>query len=244
MKKYIYLLVIAFLAVQFQSCSNDDDDDSANINLSDMMLDIIGKTTRAYIDEQIKGGGHDSAPVEGEPFYKEYMPKVKLVTALGTFAAKDQSGNVEIRENLGGAVQAKNGGRFYVTYNGKSMHIVGSGTTHPQSGFTYWTQLSLTIDDASLMDTGKAIITDFDLSLHTDITYYGERSTGSARLSATNVPMTEAGISYTHWKSSGITNYSWYSGENSLTLVDNPANFIEIWITFVDGSSVRARTHF
>lgn len=244
MKKYIYLLVIALLAVQFQSCSNDDDDDSADINLSDMMLDIIGKTTRAYIDEQIKGGGHDKAPVEGQPFYKEYMPKVKMVSALGTFAAKDQDGNIEMRSNLGGAVQAKDGGKFYVTQNGKSMHIVGSGTTHPQSGFTYWTQLSLTIDDTSLMETGGATITDFYLSMHTDITMWGQRATGSARMAATNVPMTSGGISYTNWKGGGITEYSWSSEDSGLTLVDNSANFIEIWITFIDGSSVRARAHF
>ena len=234
---------MAFLAVQFQSCSSDEDD-SSDINLSDMMLDIIGKTTRAYIDEEIKGGGHENAPKEGQPFYQEYMPKVKMVSALGTFAAKDQDGNIEMRTNLGGAVQAKDGGKFYVTQNGKSMHIVGSGTTHPQSGFTYWTQLSLTIDDTSLMDTGEATITNFDLSMHTDITMWGQRATGSARMSATKVPMTEAGISYTHWKSSGITDYSWYSEGSSLTIVDNPANFIEIWITFIDGSSVRARAHF
>ena len=243
MKKYFYILAMAFLAVQFQSCSSDEDD-SSDINLSDMMLDIIGKTTRAYIDEEIKGGGHENAPKEGQPFYQEYMPKVKMVSALGTFAAKDQDGNIEMRSNLGGAVQAKDGGKFYVTQNGKSMHIVGSGTTHPQSGFTYWTQLSLTIDDTSLMDTGEATITNFDLSMHTDITMWGQRATGSARMSATKVPMTEAGISYTHWKSSGITDYSWYSEGSSLTIVDNPANFIEIWITFIDGSSVRARAHF
>ena len=239
MKKYVYILAVAFLAVQFQSCSSDEDD-SSDINLSEMMLDIIGKTTRAYIEEEIKGGGHENAPKEGEPFYKEYMPKVKLVSAVGTFAARDQSGSVEMRENLGGSVQAKNGGRFYVTYEGKSMHIVGSGTTHPQTGFTYWTQLSLTIDDASLIETGKAKITSFSLSLYTDITMWGERATGSASMSASDIPMTEPGISFTHWKGSGITNYSWSSGDSSLTLVDNPANFIEIWITFIDGSSVRA----
>lgn len=240
MKKYVYILAVAFLAVQFQSCSSDEDD-SSDINLSEMMLDIIGKTTRAYIEEEIKGGGHENAPKEGEPFYKEYMPKVKLVSAVGTFAARDQSGSVEMRENLGGSVQAKNGGRFYVTYEGKSMHITGSGTTNPQTGFTYWTRLSLTIDDSDLIEKGKATITSFDLSLSTDIYYYGEHSSGSAHMSAANVPMTELGIGYTHWKGSGITDYSWSSGEASLSLVDNPANFIEIWITFIDGSSVRAR---
>ena len=243
MKKYFYILAMAFLAVQFQSCSSDEDD-SSDINLSEMMLDIIGKTTRAYIDEEIKGGGHENAPKEGQPFYQEYMPKVKMVSALGTFAAKDQDGNIEMRENLGGAVQAKDGGRFYVTYEGKSMHITGSGTTHPQTGFTYWTQLSLTIDDSSLVETGKATITNFDLTLHTDINWYGQRSTGNARMSATNVPMTSPGISYTNWKGGGITEYSYSTEGLSLTLVDNPANFIEIWITFIDGSSVRARAHF
>lgn len=240
MKKYIYLLIMAFLAIPFQSCSNGDDD-SEDINLSDMMLDIIGKTTRLQVEEQIKGGGHNNAPVEGQMFYQEYMPEVVMVSALGTFAARDQSGNVDMCENIGGAVRTKDGGAFLVTHKGKSMHIEGSGTTHPQSGFTYYTRISLTIDDESKIDTGKATITDFYLSQHTDITYWGEHATGSATLSASNIPMVTEGTSYTHWKGGGITNYSWYSGDSSLELVDNSGNFLEIWITFVNGSTTNTR---
>jgi hypothetical protein len=53
--------------------------------------------------------------------------------------------------------------------------------------------------------------------------------------------MISEGTSFTHWKGGGITNYSWYSGDNSLTLVENAGNFIEIWITFVDGSITNTR---
>ena len=240
MKKYVYLLIMALLAIPFQSCSSGDDD-SADTNLSDMMLDIIGKTTRSLVNEQIKGGGHNDAPIEGEMFYEEKISEIVMVSALGTFAAKDQDDNVEMRENLGGAVQTKDGGTFLVTNKGKSMHIEGSGVTHPQSGFTYYTTLSLTIDDASLIASGKATITSFTLSLNTDINYYGQSASGSAYMAASNIPMISNNTIYTHWKGSGITDYSWSSGDSSLTLVANPANSIEIWITFKDGSTTKTR---
>ncbi len=240
MKKYVYLLIMAFLAIQFQSCSSGDED-TAGTNLSDMMLDIIGKTTRNQVNEQIKGGGHNNAPVEGEMFYEENIPEVVMVTALGTFALMNQKEQVEMYENLGGSVQTKNGGSFLVTNKGKSMHIEGSGVTYPQSGFTYHTTLSLTIDDASLIATGAATITNFTLSLNTNISYHGESATATAYLAASNIPMVSNAIIYTHWKGSGITDYSWASGDDRLTLVANPANFIEIWITFKDGSTAKAR---
>ena len=240
MKKYVYFLIMALLAIQFQACSSDDDD-STRTNLSDMMLDIIANTTRNMVNEQIKGGGHNNAPVEGQMFYEENMPEVVMVAALGTFAAKDNNDNVEMCENLGGAVQTKDGGAFLVTYKGKSMHIEGSGITHPQSGFTYNTKLSLTIDDASLIATSKATITYFSLSQSTDINYFGQSATGSAYLAASNIPMVSDDIIYTHWKGGGITDYSWSSGGSSMTLIANPANFIEIWITFKDGSTAKTR---
>ena len=240
MKKYVYLLIMALLAIQFQACSSDDDD-STRTNLSDMMLDIIAKTTRNMVNEQIKGGGHNNAPVEGQMFYEENMAEVVMVSALGTFTAKDNNGNVEMYENLGGAVQTKNGGAFLVTYKGKSMHIEGSGVTHPQSGFTYHTKLSLTIDDASLIATGKATITSFSLSQSTEINYFGQSATGSAYMAASNIPMVSDNIIYTNWKGGEITDYSWSSGDSSMTLIANPANFIEIWITFMDGSTAKTR---
>lgn len=240
MKKYVYLLIMALLAIQFHACSSDDDD-STRTNLSDMMLDIIAKTTRNMVNEQIKGGGHNNAPVEGQMFYEENMAEVVMVSALGTFTAKDNNGNVEMYENLGGAVQTKNGGAFLVTYKGKSMHIEGSGVTHPQSGFTYYTKLSLTIDDASLIATGKATITSFSLSQSTEINYFGQSATGSAYMAASNIPMVSDNIIYTHWKGGEITDYSWSSGDSSMTLIANPANFIEIWITFMDGSTAKTR---
>ena len=174
-------------------------------------------------------------------FYEENMAEVVMVSALGTFTAKDNNGNVEMYENLGGAVQTKNGGTFLVTYKGKSMHIEGSGVTHPQSGFTYYTKLSLTIDDASLIATGKATITSFSLSQSTEINYFGQSATGSAYMAASNIPMVSDNIIYTHWKGGEITDYSWSSGDSSMTLIANPANFIEIWITFMDGSTAKTR---
>jgi hypothetical protein len=124
---------------------------------------------------------------------------------------------------------------------GKGLHIEGSSMTHPQSGYTYYTRVSLDIDDASLFWKNKATITNFNLSTDTEVTVSEVTITGSAYLAASNIPMTSNVMVLTSWKGGTITNYSWSSGESSLTLVDNPANFIEVWIAFKDGSSAKAR---
>ena len=47
--------------------------------------------------------------------------------------------------------------------------------------------------------------------------------------------MVEDAVIYTHWKGGTITDYSYSSEGISMSLYDNPANFIEVWITFKDG---------
>jgi hypothetical protein len=174
-------------------------------------------------------------------FYEERSSDIVLISVLGTFSTIDQDDKVEVYNNLGGAVRTKDGGSFTITYKGKGMHIVGSGITHPQTGFTYHFKLSLDIDDASLIESCKATITNIDLSMNTEINWFGSSSTGSAHLSASDIPIVD-GLLFTYWKGGTVTDYTYSTSDGlALNLVDNPANYIEVWISFKDGSSVKAR---
>lgn len=237
MKKYVYLIAMAVLAIQFLSCSKSDDEkvlQQQNPVMSRSLSDGTEIPTGAI-------GGTDAKPVEGQMFYEERSSDIVLISVLGTFSTINQDGVVEVYNNLGGAVQIKDGGSFTVTNKGKGMHIVGSGITHPQSGFTYHTKLSLDIDDASLIESCKATITNIDLSMNTEINWFGSSSTGSAHLSASDIPIVD-GLLFTYWKGGTVTDYTYSTSDGlALNLVDNPANYVEVWISFKDGSSVKAR---
>lgn len=69
MKKFIYLLAMVFLAVQFQSCS-ESNDDSALLN------ELNKKDTRTLSNNQIPGGGN-TAPKEGPTFYMDSLSDTK-----------------------------------------------------------------------------------------------------------------------------------------------------------------------
>ena len=237
MKKYVYLIAMAVLAIQFLSCSKSDDEkvlQQQDPVMSRSLSDGTGIPTGAI-------GGTDAKPVEGQMFYEERSSDIVLISVLGTFSTINQDGVVEVYNNLGGAVQIKDGGSFTVTNKGKGMHIVGSGITHPQTGFTYHTKLSLDIDDASLIESCKATITNIDLSMNTEINWFGTSSTGSAHLSASDIPIVD-GLLFTYWKGGTVTDYTYSTSDGlALNLVDNPANYVEVWISFKDGSSVKAR---
>ena len=237
MKKYVYLIAMAVLAIQFLSCSKSDDEkvlQQQNPVMSRSLSDGTEIPTGAI-------GGTDAKPVEGQMFYEERSSDIVLISVLGTFSTIDQDDKVEVYNNLGGAVQTKDGGSFTITYKGKGMHIVGSGITHPQTGFTYHTKLSLDIDDASLIESCKATITNIELSMDTEISWYGTYSTGSAHLSASDIPIVD-GLLFTYWKGGTVTDYTYSTSDGlALNLVDNPANYVEVWISFKDGSSVKAR---
>ena len=96
------------------------------------------------------------------------------------------------------------------------------------------------IDDASLIESCKATITNIELSMDTEISWYGTYSTGSAHLSASDIPMVDS-LPFTHWKGGTITDYSYATDGLSMSLYDNPDNFIEVWIAFKDGYSAKAR---
>ena len=224
------------LAIQFLSCSKSDDEkvlQQQSPVMSRSLSDDTEIPTGAI-------GGPDTKPVEGQMFYEERSSDIVLISVLGTFSTIDQDDKVEVYNNLGGSVQTKDGGSFTVTSKGKGLHIVGSGITHPQSGFTYNTTLSLDIDDASLIESCKATITNIELSMDTEISWYGTYSTGSAHLSASDIPMVDS-LPFTHWKGGTITDYSYATDGLSMSLYDNPDNFIEVWIAFKDGYSAKAR---
>ena len=235
MKKYVYLIAMAVLAIQFLSCSKSDEEkvlQQQDPVMSRSLSDGTEIPTGAI-------GGTDAKPVEGQMFYEERSSDIVLISVLGTFSTIDQDDKVEVN-NLGGAVHIKDGGSFTITYKGKGMHIVGSGITHPQTGFTYHTKLSLDIDDASLIESGDATITNFDLS-ETWVIDYGTWSiTNKSHLSASDIPMV-GGLPHTRWEGGTITAYSWTSSYSSLYLVDNPANNIEVWVHFKDDTVVKAR---
>ena len=237
MKKYVYLIAMAVLAIQFLSCSKSDDEkvlQQQDPVMSRSLSDGTEIPTGAI-------GGTDAKPVEGQMFYEERSSDIVLISVLGTFSTIDQDDKVEVYNNLGGAVQTKDGGSFTITYKGKGMHIVGSGITHPQTGFTYHTKLSLDIDDASLIESCKATITNIDLSMNTEINWFGSSSTGSVHLSASDIPIVD-GLLFTYWKGGTVTDYTYSTSDGlALNLVDNPANYVEVWISFKDGSSVKAR---
>lgn len=251
MKKYIFLLAMAVMAFQFQACSNSDDAPATvnepqqeALSVDKIKAGLLPTLTRAEILDGILNGeitgGTNNEPVERPMFYKESSSDIVMVSVLGTFSTIDQDEKVEVHDNLGGAVQTKDGGSFTVTNKGKGLHIVGSGITHPQSGFTYDTKLSLDIDDASLLESRKATITNIDLSMATEINWWGTSSTGSAHLSASNIPMVD-GLPSTYWKGGTVTDYTYSTEGLTLTLIDNPSNFLEVWIFFKDGSSASAR---
>ena len=221
MKKYVYLIAMAVLAIQFLSCSKSDDESvlqHQNPVMSRSLSDGTEIPTGAI-------GGIDAKPVEGQMFYEERSSDIVLISVLGTFSTIDQDDKVEVYNNLGGAV-----------------HIKDSGITHPQTGFTYHTKLSLDIDDASLIESCKATITNIDLSMNTEINWFGSSSTGSAHLSASDIPIVD-GLLFTYWKGGTVTDYTYSTSDGlALNLVDNPANYVEVWISFKDGSSVKART--
>lgn len=228
---------MAVLAIQFLSCSKSDDEkvlQQQSPVMSRSLSDDTEIPTGAI-------GGPDTKPVEGQMFYEEISSDVTSVVALGSFYVIDQNDSVQHYDNLGGAVQIKDGGSLTMTIKGKGLHIEGSGVTHPQSGFINHTKISLDIDDAELLKSCKATITNIDLTTVSDVTMYGESFTISTHLSASDIPMESDAVIYTHWKGGTVTYYSYITDDLSMSLYDNPTNTMEVWISFKDGSSVKAR---
>ncbi len=237
MKKYVYLIAMVVLAIQFLSCSKSDDEkvlQQQSPVMSRSLSDDTEIPTGAI-------GGPDTKPVEGQMFYEEISSDVTSVVALGSFYVIDQNDSVQHYDNLGGAVQIKDGGSLTMTIKGKGLHIEGSGVTHPQSGFINHTKISLDIDDAELLKSCKATITNIDLTTVSDVTMYGESFTISTHLSASDIPMESNAVIYTHWKGGTVTYYSYITDDLSMSLYDNPTNTMEVWISFKDGSSAKAR---
>ena len=236
MKKYIYLIAMTVLTIQFLSCSKSDDEKVLQQQNHVMSRSLSGGTeipTGAI-------GGPDVKPVEGQMFYEEVSPDIISVVALGSFYVIDQNDSVQHFDNLGGAVQIKEGASIKMTNKGKGLHIEGSGVTHPQSGFTNHTTLSLDIDDAKLLESCKATITNIDVTTVSDVTMYGESFTISTHLAASDIPMVSP-LTFTHWEGGTITEYSYSTDGLYMSLYDNPTNTMGVWIFFKDGYSAKAR---
>lgn len=87
MKKYVYLLIMAFLAIQIQSCSNGDE--------SEEMSDDINASTRLSQGNKINGG-HNTPPDEGPMFYLESPSDMKVVPEELTIKAEGGTDSITI----------------------------------------------------------------------------------------------------------------------------------------------------
>ena len=236
MRKYVYLIAMAVLTIQFLSCSRSDDENvlqQQNPVMSRSLSDGTEIPTGAI-------GGSDTKPIEGPMFYNENPYDVIAVACLADCYTIDQNDSVFLSKDLGGGVLTQDGGSFVVTLEGEGLHIVGTGVSQA-ADVTIYSTLSLDIDDASLIESCKATITNIDLSMNTEINWFGSSSTGSAHLSASDIPIVD-GLLFTYWKGGTVTDYTYSTSDGlALNLVDNPANYIEVWISFKDGSSVKAR---
>lgn len=234
MKKCIYIITMAVLTIQFLSCSKSDDENVQQQQFSVMSRSLPGETeipTGAI-------GGTDVKPVEGPMFYYETPNEVVAVVALGDCYTIDENDSVFLSKDIGGGVLTQCGGSFIVTNEGEGLHIVGSGVEAEVAGITYYTTLSLDIDDVNLIESGNATITNFDLSETIEIEHF--KDPDYTHLSASDIPMV-GGLPRTRWEGGTITDYSWTSRYSRLSLIDNPANYLEVWVHFKEGFSVKAR---
>lgn len=235
MRKYVYLIAMAVLTIQFLSCSRSDDENvlqQQNPVMSRSLSDGTEIPTGAI-------GGSDTKPIEGPMFYNENPYDVIAVACLADCYTIDQNDSVFLSKDLGGGVLTQDGGSFVVTLEGEGLHIVGTGVSQA-ADVTIYSTLSLDIDDVKLIESGDATITNFDLS-ETWVIDYGTWSiTNKSHLSASYIPMV-GGLPHTRWEGGTITAYSWTSSYSSLYLVDNPANNIEVWVHFKDDTVVKAR---
>ena len=224
---------MAVLIIQFLSCSKNDDENVLQQQNPVMSRSLSGDTeipTGAI-------GGADTKPVEGPIFYHENPYEVTDVACLADCYTIDENDSVFLSKNLGGGVLTQDGGSFVVTIEGEGLHIVGSGASLAvASGTMLYGTVSLDIDDVRLLESGDATITNFDFSEKLDVgsgVFY-------THLSASDIPMV-SGLPYTRWEGGTVTDYSWTWSYGSLSLVDNPANNIEVWVNFKDGTIAKAR---
>ena len=237
MKKYIFLLAMAVLTIQFLSCSKSDEESvlqRQNPVTSRTLSDDMEIPTGAI-------GGTDTKPVEGPMFYNENPYDVISVVCLAECYAIDENDSVFLSKNLGGGVLTQDGGSFVVTLEGKGLHIVGSGVSQVTvDDVILSATVSLDIDDVKLIESGDATITNFDFSETMEIILSKRSVIDKEHLSASDIPMV-GGLPHTRWEGGTITDYSWTSPYSSLSLVDNPANYIEVWVHFKEGTVVKAR---
>lgn len=80
MKKYVYIIVTAVLAIQLLSCSKNDDEPASVYSKRDVTSrSYIGNSTH-LLGGQIPGGGTNTKPNEGQMFYEENMEQSASVS--------------------------------------------------------------------------------------------------------------------------------------------------------------------
>lgn len=89
MKKYVFLLSMALLALQFQSCSSSDDEPNW----------LNGELTRSRVSGKIPGGGN-TAPKEGPTFYMESSVDIKVVPTELTMTAESGTDSITVYVNF------------------------------------------------------------------------------------------------------------------------------------------------
>lgn len=85
MRKYVYLIAMAVLTIQFLSCSRSDDENvlqQQNPVMSRSLSDGTEIPTGAI-------GGSDSKPIEGPMFYIEQKPEIERVSLSPEFNLKE-----------------------------------------------------------------------------------------------------------------------------------------------------------
>ena len=85
MRKYVYLIAMAVLTIQFLSCSRSDDENvlqQQNPVMSRSLSDGTEIPTGAI-------GGSDTKPNEGPRFYIEQQPEIESVSLSPEFTLKE-----------------------------------------------------------------------------------------------------------------------------------------------------------
>ena len=89
MKKYVLFLVMALVAMQFQSCSKSDDEPYG----------LNEEGTRSPASSAIPGGGN-TAPKEGPTFYMESTGDIKVVPEELTMKCEGGTDSITVYDNL------------------------------------------------------------------------------------------------------------------------------------------------
>ena len=212
--------------------ADDDNDVKLTIPLGDI---DTGTNVIEYAGEETPAG------ISSILFYGEY-----LAQAIANGEAQEAS-----RYNFG-ATLTEEIGTITVTTKGNTATITGVGTAADNNH--YVNNMVIVIDNWNGLHDKKAVIKSLDCTstLYMALSYYTVE--GTLTTSAQNVPMQ----GYGYWEGAVYDGTSLNVSHNSTTTyapeyeadpsivsistIDDPDNYIQIYITFKDGSSTRVST--